>query len=178
MPPTWDLNEIPLRCPLPGGLYIHLKQTRFTYWTGGPFDEIKERLWKIKETADCRYICPNKLDKVCFHYDMAFHQDMAYGDFKKNYLKKGVKYDECNGYERVHASMVRIFFDKNIFCATDQINLMNIETGIVSGSVSFIVMENQQLSKKLHKIIIKKIKKHKVYLSFNDNTWKNYLADM
>ena len=61
---------------------------------------------------------------------------------------------------------------------TDQINLMNIGTGIVSGSVSFIVMENQQLSKKLHKIIIKKIKKHKVYLSFNDNTWKNYLADM
>ena len=47
---------------------------------------------------------------------------------------------------------------------------MNIGTGIVSGSVSFIVMENQQLSKKLHKIIIKKIKKHKVYLSFNDNT--------
>ena len=36
----------------------------------------KERIQKIKETVDSRYIYINELDKACFQHDM------AYGDFK------------------------------------------------------------------------------------------------
>ena len=31
----------------------------------------KERIQKFKETGDSQYIYQNKLDKVCFQYDMA-----------------------------------------------------------------------------------------------------------
>ena len=37
----------------------------------------KEKIKKIKETADSRYIYQNELDKACFQYDI------AYGDFKR-----------------------------------------------------------------------------------------------
>ena len=46
----------------------------------------KERIKKIKETRDSRYIYQNELDKACFqHY-------MAYGDFKD--LNKRTAADE------------------------------------------------------------------------------------
>ena len=32
-------------------------------------------------------------------------------------------------------------------------------------------MSNQQLADELHKLIIKKFKKRKIYLSFKDNIW-------
>ena len=37
----------------------------------------KEKIKKIKETADSRYIYQNELDKACFQHDI------AYGDFKR-----------------------------------------------------------------------------------------------
>ena len=33
---------------------------------------LKERIKKIKETEDSRYIYQNKLDKTCFQHDMAY----------------------------------------------------------------------------------------------------------
>ena len=45
---------------------MHLKQPGFTYIACGPFTRNKEKLEKIKETGDWRYIYQNKLDKVCF----------------------------------------------------------------------------------------------------------------
>ena len=39
-------------------------------------------------------------------------------------------------------------------------------------------MSNQQLSNKLHKPIIRKFNKRKVYFSFKDNVWGADLADM
>ena len=38
--------------------------------------------------------------------------------------------------------------------------------------------QNQQLAEELHKPIIKKFKKRKVYSSFKDNIWGADLADM
>ena len=35
---------------------LHLKQPRFTYSACGPFTKNKERIKKIKETGDSRYI--------------------------------------------------------------------------------------------------------------------------
>ena len=37
----------------------------------------KEKIKKIKETADSRYIYQNELDKACFQHDI------VYGDFKR-----------------------------------------------------------------------------------------------
>ena len=40
------------------------------------------------------------------------------------------------------------------------------------------IKENQQLANELHKPIIRKFKKRKVYSSFRDNIWSVDLADM
>ena len=57
-------------------LEIHLEEPGFTYSACGPFTKNKERIRKIKETVDSRYVYQNELDKACFQHDM------AYGDFK------------------------------------------------------------------------------------------------
>ena len=53
-----------------------IRQFGFTYGAYGPFVKKKERIQKIKETRDSRYIYQNELDEACFQHDM------AYGDFK------------------------------------------------------------------------------------------------
>ena len=55
---------------------MHLRQPGFTYKACGPFTKNKERIQKLKETGDLRYIYQNELGKACFQHDM------AYGDFK------------------------------------------------------------------------------------------------
>ena len=45
-----------------------------------------QKLQKIKQTGDSRYIYKNELDKACFQHDM------IYGDFKD--LKKGTAADK------------------------------------------------------------------------------------
>ena len=55
---------------------MHLKQPGFTYSPCGPITKNKEKIIKIKETGDSRYIYQNELDKVCFQHDT------SYGDFK------------------------------------------------------------------------------------------------
>ena len=101
---------------------MHLKQPGFTYSACGPFTKNKKRIQKFKETGDTGYIYKNELDKVCFHYDM------AYGDFedlliffwfwaasdkvlrdKAFNIAKNSTYD---GYQRGLASIVYKFFDK------------------------------------------------------------------
>ena len=67
------------------------------------------------------------------------------------------KYD---GYQRGLASMVYKFFDKK------------------SGGGRIINEPNYQLADELHKPVIKKIKKRKVYSSFRDNIWGVHLPDM
>ena len=77
----------------------------------------KERLQKLKETEDSRYIYQNELDKACFQHYMAF------GDFKdltrrtpsdkilRFNIRKSPKYD---GYQRSLASMVYKYFGKKL----------------------------------------------------------------
>ena len=96
---------------------MHLRQHGFTCRACGRFSKNKERINKIKETGDSRYIYQNELDKACFQHDM------AYGDFKdltrrtasdkilrdKAFnIAKNPKYD---GYQRGLASMVYKFFE-------------------------------------------------------------------
>ena len=67
------------------------------------------------------------------------------------------KYD---GYQRGLASMVYKFFDKK-----------SSGSGIVN-------KENIQLANELHKPVIRKFRKRKVYSSFRDNIWGADLANM
>ena len=67
-------------------------------------------------------------------------------------IAKNPKYD---GYQRGLASMVYKFFDKK-------------STG---GGVNIPLEFNEQLAKDLHKPIIRKFEKRKVYSGFKDNIW-------
>ena len=99
---------------------------------------------------------------------------MAYGDFKdlkkRKYSDKVLKdkafkiasnpkYDR---YQRGLVSMVYKFFDKK-----------SKGSGIKNE-----IKGNQQLANELHKPIIRKFKKIKVYGSYKDNIWGCDLADM
>ena len=148
---------------------MHLKQPVFTYSACGPFTKNKERIQKFKETGDTSYIYKNELDKACFQHDM------AYGDFKDIArrtasdkvlrdnafnIAKNPKYDR---YEKGLPSMVYKFFDEK-------------STG---GSIANNeIKQNLQLAKELHKPIIRKFKKEKVYSGFRCNAWGADLADM
>ena len=55
---------------------MHLRQPGFTYSLGKPLTKNKEKIQKIKETGDLKYIYQNELDNACFQ------QDIVSGDFK------------------------------------------------------------------------------------------------
>ena len=112
------------------------------------------------------------VQKVNQKFIFSFQHDMAYG--KSKGLTKRTQSDKVlgdkafkiasdpkyDGYQRGLASMVYKFFDKK-------------------SSGSGIVNEpNYQLANELHKPIIRKFKKRKVYSSFRDNIWGVDLADM
>ena len=146
---------------------MHLKQPGFIYSACGPFTKNKERIQKFKKTGGSRYIYGNVLDKTCFQHNM------AYGDCK--HLAKRTAADKVlrdktfniakdskdDGYQRGFASMVNEFFDKK-----------TAGTGIKS------MEQIEKLAKELHKPIIRKFKKRKVYSAFKDNIWSADLADM
>ena len=67
---------------------------------------------------------------------------------------------ENDGYQRGLAPMVYKFFDKKS-----------------KGSRIFVNEPNYQLANELHKSIIRKFKKWKVYSSFKHNIWGFYWAD-
>ena len=163
------MNEIRNKFLLAGDKFMpqmHLRQPGFTYSACGSFTKNKERIPKFKETGDTSYIYKNELDKVCFQYDM------AYGDFKD--LTKRTAADKAlrdkafkiasdqkyDGYQRGLASMVYKFFDKK-----------SQGSGRPLSSASQLAnsKENIQLADELHKPIIRKLKKRKVYSSFIDN---------
>ena len=73
-------------------------------------------------------------------------------------IASNLKFD---GYERELASMVYKFFDKKSAAGS----------GINS-------ISNQQLAHELHKPIIRKFKRRRVYSSFKDNVWGVDLGDM
>ena len=57
-------------------LEMYLRWPRFTYSACGPYTKNKERIQKLKETLDSRYIYQNELGEACFQHSM------TYGDFK------------------------------------------------------------------------------------------------
>ena len=145
---------------------MHLKQPGFTYSACDQFTKNKERIENFMQTGNTNFVYKNELDKACFQHDMAYgkSKNLAKRTQSDKVLKNKAfkiasdpKYD---GYQRGLASMVYKFFDKK-----------SKGSGITNES-------NYQLANELHKPIIKKFKKRKVYSPFKDNIWGVDLADM
>ena len=145
---------------------IHLRQPQFTYSACGPFTKHEQRIQKFKETGDTNYVYKNELDKSCFVHNAAYSdsKDLTKRTVVDKILKskafdvaKDPKYD---GYQRGLASMVYKFFDSK-----------------VSGSGAKLIPENKQLAEELHKPIIRKFEKRKIYSTFKDNILGADLAD-
>ena len=141
---------------------MHLKQPGFTYSACGAFTKKKQRI--KKETGDTKYIYRNKLDEASFQHDMAYgkYKDLNKRTQSDKFLRdkafeiaSNLNYD---GYQRALASMVYKCFDKE-----------------PNGSG---VMPNQHLANDLHKPIIRKFKRRKVYSSFKYNIRGVDLADI
>ena len=173
---------------------MHLKQPEFTYSACGPFTKNKERIQKFKETGDTSYIYKNELDKAYFQHDV------AYGDFKdlkrrtasdkilrdKAFnIAKNPKYD---GYQRGLASMVYKLFDKKStgsgIANNNNNNNNNNKNDNINNNNDIkqnrrpLDLAGLQLAEELHKSIIRKFKKRKVYSGFKDNIWGADFADM
>ena len=151
---------------------MHLRQPRFVYSTCGPFTRHKERIRKFKRTGDTRYIYRNELDKACFQHDSAYadHKDLITRTEADKVLRdkaydiaSNPKYD-C--YQRGLASIVYKFFDKK--STADPSSLKRTGSG-------FKKLKNKTkpsssiLADELHKAIIRKFNKRKVYSQFKDN---------
>ena len=154
---------------------MHLRQPQFVYSACGPFTRHKERIKEFKRTGDTRYIYRNELDKTCFQHDSAYadHKDLINRTKADKVLRdkayniaSNPKYD---GYQRGLASMVYKFFDKK-----------STGSGIKKDTAKPSSLERSSLilADELHKPIIKKFAKRKVYSQFKDNIWGVDLADM
>ena len=148
---------------------MHLRQLQFVYSACEPFTRHKERIKKFKQTGDMRYIYRKELDKPCFQHDSAYadHKDLIYRT-KSDKCLRDKAYDiasnpEYDGYQRGLANMVYKFFDKKSMASGIKKN--------TTKSSSLI------LADELHKSVIRKFNKRKVYSQFKDNIWRVDLAD-
>ena len=163
---------------------MHLKQPQFIYSACGPFTRHKERIKKFKQTGDTRYIYRNELDKACFQHDSAYvdNKDLINRTRADKVLRDKV-YDiasnpEYDGYQRGLASMVYRFFDKKSMGSGT--TKSTAKPSSLERSSSKRIMKNSSLilADELHKPVIKKFNKRKVYSQFKDNIWGVDLADM
>ena len=93
----------------------------------GPFTKNKEKIQKLEETGDTKYIYRIELEKACFQHDIAYghFKDLARRTAADKVLRnkafnipKNSKYDR---YQRVLVSMVYKRFDKKL-----QAELLNL----------------------------------------------------
>ena len=112
------------------------------------------------------FIYRHELDKACFQHDVVYgkSKDLAKRTESDKVLRhkafeiaSNPKYD---GYKRGLASMVYKFFDEK------------------SSGGGVATEPNFQPENELHRQIIRKFKRRKVYSSFRDNIWGVDLADM
>ena len=131
----------------------------------------KERIEKFMQNGNTDFIHKNELDKACFQHDgkskillKRTQSDKILKD-KAFKIASNPKYE---GYQRGLASMFYKFFDKKSKGS-------GIVTSLANKSAN---KPDCQLVDELHKPIIRKFKKIKVYSSFRDNIWGVDLADM
>ena len=93
--------------------------------------------------------------------------------FKKNKAFDIAKDPKHDGYQRRLSSMVYKFFDSKV--ASPDKKSVGSDAKHVNTKIT---PQNEQLADQLHKPIIRKFKKRKVYSAFKDNIWGADLADM
>ena len=132
---------------------MHLRQPRFVYSACGPFTRHKERIKEFKRAGDTRYIYRNELDKACFQHDSAYadHKDLI---------------------NRTEAD--KVLKDKAYDIASNP-KYDGYQRGLASMVYKFF---DKKSTDELHKPIIRKFNKRKVYSQFKDNIWGVTLADM
>ena len=142
---------------------MYLKQSGFTYSAYGPFTKNKERLEKFMQTGNINFIDKDEIDKACFEPDMANgkSKDLVKRTKSDTVLKdkafKIASDPKFDGYQGGLVSMVYKFFDK-------------MSASLNKSNGSGIGHEpNYQLANELHKPIIRKFQKRRVYSSFRDN---------
>ena len=150
---------------------LHLKQPGFTYSACGPFTKHRKRIQKFRETGILKHLYRNELNKACFANDVAYSdsKDLANRTISDKILKdrayKIARNRGYDGYQRASASMVYKVIDKKTGSGA-----------IVTSKVGMNV--NEHLTEELHKPVIKKFKRRKVYARFKDNIWTTDLAEM
>ena len=118
------------------------------------------------QTGNTNFFYRDELDKACFQHNIAYGKSndlIKRTQADKVSKNKAFKIDsdpKYHGYQRGLASMVYKFFDKK------------------SKGSGIINEPNYQLTNELHKPIIRKFKKRKVFSLFRDNIWGVDLADM
>ena len=160
---------------------MHLRQPRFVYSACGPFTRHKERIKEFKRTGDTRYIYRNELDKSCFQHDSAYadHKDLI-NRTKSDKVSRDKAYDiasnpEYDGYQRGLASMVYKFFEKKSTAEPSSLE----RTGSGFKKLKNTTKPSSSiLADELHKPIIRKFNKRKVYSQFKDNICGVDLAEM
>ena len=169
-----NMNNIINKFLLSGDKFMpemHLRQPQFVYSAFCPFTRHKERIKEFKGTGDTRLLYRNELDKACFKHDAAYakYKDVENRLISDQKLRNSAddiasnpKYD---GYQRGLASMVYKFFDSKVAPLDKNMSGKGIKN-------------NKILAEELHKPVIKKFNKRKVYSQFRDNIWGVDLADM
>ena len=138
---------------------MHLRQPQFVYSACGPFTRHKEKIKEFKRTGDTRLLYRNELDKACFQHDSAYadHKNLINRTEADKVLRDKVcdiaSNPEYDGYQIGLASMVYKFFDKK-----------SMGSGVKKLKNSSLLLADE-----LHKPVIKKFNKRKVYSQFKDN---------
>ena len=168
------MNKVIKKFLLAGDKFMpekHLRQPRFVYRACGPVTRHKEGIKEFKRTGDTRYIYRNELDKACFQHNSAYadHKDLI-NRTEADKVLRDKAYDiasnpKYGGYQRGLVSMVYKSFDKKSMGS----GFKKLKNTACSSSI---------LADELHKPIIRKFNKRKVYSQFKDNIWGVDLADM
>ena len=150
---------------------LHLKQPGFTSSVCGPLTKHCERIQNFREADNLKPLYRNELDKASCAHDAAYSdsKELAKRTISDKILKyRTYKIARTRGYDEYQealASMVYKLFDKKT-------GLGAVETSRAEVSV------NEQLAEELHKPVIKKFKRRKVYARFKNNIWAADLAEM
>ena len=160
---TMSMNDLINTFLLAGDKFMpvmHLRQPEFAYSACGPFTKNKERIQKLRETEDSRYIHQNELDKACFHHDVTYRdfKDLPRSLLNSFWLKYCVIKQsillEIQNLMDINADLLQwfiIFLIKGLLLLTK------------GGTIESEIMSNQQLADQLYKTTIRNFKKRKVY---------------
>ena len=145
---------------------MHLKQPGFTYSACGPFTKkTKKELKRLCKQEIEILVTEMSLIKLALstiwpRVNQRIQQRTQLDKVLRDKAFKIGSHPKYDGHQRGLVSMVYKFFDKK------------------SSGCGVDAEPNYQLANELHKQIIRKFKRRKVYSSFRDNIWGVDLGDM